>query len=136
MENRKHKIKDVSLDPTYWSKDIDFIITSSISGEVKSFEVKWDYRINGTQNLYLELTNRNSKQWNGEGWWKHCEADYLAYGDAKANKFYVFDMAALRERVEGLPRNVKNCGYDSTGLIVSLNKLADLYIEMPVAFAY
>jgi hypothetical protein len=61
MESRNYTVEDVSGNPEYWDKDIDFIITSSATGLTKTFEVKWDTRINRTNNLYLELTNINSK---------------------------------------------------------------------------
>lgn len=53
-------VEDVSGNPEYYDKDIDFIITSP-SGATRTFEVKWDSRINQTNNLYLELTNVHSK---------------------------------------------------------------------------
>ena len=136
MQNKGYIIKDETLNPYYWDKDIDFIATSPFTGETKSIEVKWDYRISGTGNLYLELTSTHSKQWNGEGWWLHCQADVLAYGDANGNKFYMFDMAELRQRVEALPHIIKNCGKDSTGIVVSLKDVEDIYTEQPVLFGF
>jgi len=55
-----------------------------------------------TGNLYLELTNVNSRQWNGEGWYKHCQADFVAYGDSRKGIFYIFPFADLKKRVEEL----------------------------------
>jgi hypothetical protein len=104
MKNRNYIVKDVSGNPDYWSKDIDFIITSSTTGLTKTFEVKYDSRIHKTGNLYLELSNIHSKQWNGEGWWKHCEADYIAYGDSVRRKFYIIPLLELKERVEQSPK--------------------------------
>lgn len=66
MENRNYNVVDVSDNPDYWYKDIDFIITSPTSGDTKTFEVKWDSRINRTGNLYIELSNIHSKE--GKGW--------------------------------------------------------------------
>jgi hypothetical protein len=74
----------------------------------------------------LELTNINSKQWNGDGWWKHCKADFLAYGDAVNKVFYMIPMSELRQRVKQLNARVANCGYDSTGLLVNLKDIADI----------
>lgn len=130
MESRNYTVEDVSGNSQYWDKDIDFIVTSSTSGLTKTFEVKWDSRINRTGNLYLELTNINSKQWKGQGWWEHCEADYLAYGDAAARKFYVIPLLELRKRVEQLPFRQASCGYDSTGQLVSLKDIADITQEL------
>lgn len=130
MLGRNYKVEDVSNNENYFDKDIDFILTSPTSGLTKTFEIKWDTRINRTNNLYLELTNINSKQWNGEGWWEHCQADYLAYGDACARIFYVIPLLALRERVEQLPFRGASCGYESTGQLVSLKDIADITIEL------
>lgn len=118
-------VQDVSSNPDYWYKDIDFIVTSPTTGAVKSFEIKWDSRINSTGNLYLELTNVHSK--GGRGWFDFCQADYLAYGDAQARCFYIMPLAALRERVtKSLNNRHAHCGTDSTGLLVALKDIQDL----------
>lgn len=125
MTELNYSVQDVSGNPAYWDKDIDFLVTSPTTGAVKSFEVKWDSRINSTNNLYLELTNIHSK--GGRGWFKFCEADYLAYGDAAAGFFYIIPLAALKERVEQSPRaRYAQCGLDSTGLLVSLKDIQDI----------
>lgn len=102
MKNRNYIVNDVSKNPDYWSKDIDFIITSPTTGLTKTFEVKWDSRICKTGNLYLELSNRNSA--GGLGWFKFCEADYIAYGDSVKRKFYIIPLLELKERVEQSPK--------------------------------
>jgi hypothetical protein len=61
MSGRNYQVEDVSSNPDYWGKDIDFLITSPTSGLTKSFEVKYDTRINRTGNLYLEFVNKNSE---------------------------------------------------------------------------
>ena len=126
MEGRGYEVVDVSNNPDYFDKDIDFIITSPTSGLTKTFEVKFDSRINRTGNLYLELTNINSKQWSGEGWWPHCQADYLVYGDAASRTFYVIPLLELRDRADALPFRSARCGYESTGQLVSLKDIADI----------
>lgn len=128
MENRNYKVVDVSNNPSYWSKDIDFIITSPATGDTKTFEVKWDTRIHNTGNLYLELTNVHSVQ--GIGWFKFCQADYLVYGDAQIQKFYVIPFQQLKERAYWLPQKIVNCGTDSTGLLVSLKDIQDIIQEL------
>ena len=124
MIDRGYIVQDVSSNSLYWSKDIDFIVTSPTSGLTKSFEIKWDSRINKTGNLYLELTNIHSK--GGRGWFNFCEADYLAYGDANQRLFYIIPLAQLKDRINCLPQRKANCGYDSTGLLVSLKDIADI----------
>ena len=124
MEGRNYQVEDVSNNPSYWYKDIDFIITSPTTGEVKSFEVKWDSCIGRTGNLYLELTNVHSK--GGKGWFNFCEADYIAYGDAAARIFYIIPLLELRKRANEVYYRERRCGQDSTGQIISLDEIRDL----------
>lgn len=124
MTGRNYTVKDVSGDQEYWDKDIDFIVTSPTSGLTKTFEVKWDNKIHNTGNLYLELSNIHSKC--GRGWFNFCQADYLAYGDAAANIFYIIPLLELKERVKMLPYRQASCGYDSVGQLVSLEDIKDL----------
>ena len=124
MQNKGYTVEDVSNNPDYWYKDIDFIVTSPTTGTVKNFEVKWDSRINKTGNLYLELTNIHSK--GGNGWFDFCQADYLAYGDAVTQIFYIISLEELRERVKKLPKRIAQCGNDSIGQLISLKDISDL----------
>ena len=124
MTEKGYTVVDVSGNPEYWHKDIDFIITSPTTGAVKTFEVKWDSRIGQTGNLYLELTNIHSK--GGKGWFSFCQADYLAYGDANAGFFYVIPMPELRERAQKLPSRMTNCGSDSIGQLVAIKDIEDI----------
>lgn len=87
--------------------------------------MKWDSRINSTGNLYLELTNVHSK--GGRGWFNFCEADYLAYGDAKAQIFYIIPLAELKERVnKSICGRYAQCGTDSVGMLISLKDIQDI----------
>lgn len=61
MRERNYTVEDVSNNPDFWPKDIDFIITSPTTGETKTFEVKWDSNIHYTKNLFLEIENPRSK---------------------------------------------------------------------------
>lgn len=124
MQGKGYEIKDVSNNPDYWYKDIDFILTSPTSGLTKTFEVKWDTRISKTGNLYLEFSNRHSKDC--KGWFEFCEADYLAYGNAKANKFFVIPMDQLRERLANIPKRIAFCGNDSAGYLVHISQIIDI----------
>lgn len=124
LENSGYSVQDVSNNPEYWYKDIDFIVTSPVSQLTRTFEVKYDSRINSTGNMYLELTNVNSK--GGRGWYEFCEADFLAYGDARAQIFYIVPLADLKERVKKLAPRVARCAQDSTGLLVSIDSISDL----------
>lgn len=124
MQSRNYGVEDVSGNSDYWYKDIDFIVTSPTTGLVKTFEVKWDSRINQTGNLYLETASAHSK--GGKGWFNFCEADFLAYGDAVAGIFYIIPFAALKEKVAGLVCRSASCGNDSIGLLVSLEQINDI----------
>ena len=124
MQNKGYTVEDVSNNPDYWYKDIDFIITSPTTGAVKSFEVKFDSRINKTGNLYLELVNIYSK--GTKGWFDFCQADYLVYGDSLKQIFYVIPLEELRERVKKLPKRIAQCGNDSIGQLISLKDISDL----------
>lgn len=125
MKSQNHRVVDVSGDPQYWDIDIDFLVTSSSSGETKSFEVKWDYKINKTNNLYLEVANSHSV--NGVGWWEFCKADYIAYGDAINKIFYVFDRKELKERVLKIRQHYTMCKDESIGLLIGLDEVKDIY---------
>ena len=125
MQNKGYLVEDVSNNPLYWNKDIDFVITSPTTGVTKTFEVKFDSRLNKTGNLYLELVNINSQ--NGDGWYKFCQADYIAYGDAITNTFYIIPLLELREKVQHMPKRVAQCGNDSVGQLVALSSLKDIY---------
>lgn len=124
MESRNYEVVDVSNNNTYWDKDIDFLVTSPTSGDTKSFEVKWDSKINQTGNLYLELENIHSK--NFRGWFEFCQADYVAYGDAVAQVFYIIPLLELKKRAQEIPFRQARCGDDSIGQLVNLKDIKDL----------
>ena len=127
MENKGYTVLDVTENKDYQFIDVDFLVTSP-TGEKRAIEVKWDYKIHKTKNMFLELANKNSIQWGCEGWWLHCKADYLAYGDAISGKFYIFPLLDLRERVEHLPQNIVSCGTDSVANLVPLSCVKDIYV--------
>lgn len=124
MIENGYDMQDVSGNPDYWYRDIDFIATSPHTGLTKTIEVKWDTRIERTGNLYLELENIHSKD--GIGWFEFIEADFLAYGNAASRTFYVIPLLELKERVKQLPKRIARCGADSVGLLVSLKDIKDL----------
>ena len=124
MQNRNYKVVDVTDNPDYWVKDIDFIVTSPTTGLTKTFEVKYDQKINKTNNLYLELVNVHS--YGGSGWFEFCKADYLAYGDATTNTFYIIPLLELREKVRHMPKQLAQCGTESIGQLVSLKSISDI----------
>lgn len=122
-----HTVIDVSNDAEYQGKDVDFIVTSGASGLTKTFEVKWDERINKTRNLYLEITNKNSQ--GALGWYKFCNADFVAYGDALAHCFYVVPLDVLKEAVKRHKPIVAYCKDDSAGYLLPLDTIEN-YIKI------
>lgn len=132
MSAQGYIVNDVTLNPTYWYKDIDFFCTNPATGNTRSFECKWDACINRTGNLYLEMESRFTKQAGieGQGWFKWCEADFLAYGDAVAQVFYVIPMDKLKERLKTLPYRRAQCGSDSVGQLVALKDIIDIAIQV------
>ena len=129
MEQSNYVVEDVSGNADYFAKDIDFIITSP-TGNTKTFEVKWCSRISQTGNLFLEFSNPRSKQWNGEGWWKHCEADFLVYGDSVNQQFYIYPMKELRERVDQLCLRYARTDDESVGWLLHKSKVKDLAVQI------
>lgn len=123
-------VNDVSKDQSYFDKDIDFFCANPSTGNTKSFEVKWDERIGQTNNLFLEMRNPRSKQWNGQGWWLHCQADFLVYGDAQNRIFYIFPLLELRQRVKNLSLRYKTTNDYSEGYLLPLDKVRDLAVEV------
>ena len=97
LREHGYTVKDVSNNPEYWGKDIDLIATNIFTEVTTTLEVKWDKRIAATGNLFIELENPRSKC--GNGWYKFCEADLLAYGDAINRIFYFIRMSKLREYI-------------------------------------
>lgn len=124
MEDQGYTVEDVSKNPDYWDKDIDFIVTSPTTGLTKTFEVKWDSRINQTGNLYLEVSNIHSK--GGRGWFEFCKADYLAYGDAVSAQFYIIPLLKLKEMVKRIGGRTAHCNDESTGILVNLEEIASI----------
>ena len=96
MEQRGHKVEDLTAQKAYQIKDIDFKITSP-AGKVATFEVKYDSRIHSTGNLFVEYFSAHN--YGGLGWYEFCEADFIAYGDAHAETFYCFLLEDLRQLI-------------------------------------
>lgn len=95
-----HTVLDVSNEPYFWKKDIDFILDDNYT-----LEIKWDNVISTTGNLFIETCSDmdNKKQ----GWFMFCEADYLFYGDAEKQLFYVFSFSELKQHIEAYKKEYK-----------------------------
>ena len=129
MQSKGYSVVDVSGNDQYFAKDIDFIITNSTTGNTRTFEVKWCEKIHKTGNLFLEIENPRSKQWSGEGWWKHCKADFLVYGDAVNRKFYIIPLLELRERVDAMHLQTRCTKDFSVGMILPKRLIEDITTE-------
>lgn len=95
MEQKGYKVKDLTDNPEYWVKDIDFVCESPTTRLTKSFEVKYDTKINKTGNLFIEVINPRSM--GNRGWYCFCEADCLSYIDAATSRIYIIEMKDLKE---------------------------------------
>ena len=126
MQNKGYKVEDVSNNPSYWNKDIDFIITSPTTGITKTFEVKWDAKLNKTGNLFIEIVNPRS--WGFNGWFKFIEADYLVYGDAISEQFYIIDVKYLKDFMATKKHSFeyKECSDGAEGYLVPLKSVDHL----------
>lgn len=86
-ENIGWVVHDKSDDPKYWEQDVDFIITDR-NGKDRKCEVKWDFRINQTNNFFIETVS--SVRIMSKGWIYKTQADAIFYGDAIGGVFYLF----------------------------------------------
>lgn len=111
-----YELEYVGDESSYWPKDIDFIAEDNTT-----IEVKWDSRINHTNNLFVEIVNPRSP--NGLGWYRFIEAEWLAYGNSKKNEFYMIKVKDLKEYVEthNLQRRItSDC---AEGFLLPLNEI-------------
>lgn len=91
MEHRKHKVKDVSDIP---SLGFDFYISN------KKVELKTDYVMNRTNNLFLEDCCEYKRGGGRAGWLRTCKADYLFYLDEKDYTLYIYLLDEIRNYVK------------------------------------
>lgn len=92
MESRNHKVEDVSLD---FDAGYDFLIDDD-----RKIELKTDYVINHSDNLFLEDCISYSKGDMAQGWFRTCKANYLFYLDEKSLTLYIYCLDELRDYVE------------------------------------
>ena len=70
MREYGYEVNDVTKNPQYFDKDIDFIVRNPDTGKVTTIEVKSDSRMHDTGNLFIEFSNPRSKE--GKGWYCFC----------------------------------------------------------------
>lgn len=96
LQSQGYFVEDLTDNPVFWDKDIDFSIEKN--GNIEYIEVKWDNRIHQTGNLYVEkYTDIDKKK---KGWFEICQADYILYGDSYNNLFYKFRLKDLKDYIE------------------------------------
>ena len=128
--SHNYDVQNVSSDPCYWPKDIDFLATKD--GKTTSIEVKNCQCIGRTGNLFVEHTQDIDS---GEpGWFLITEAQQLFYRDDINGIVYVIDMNDLREYIQAkkgvLPeRKAKPnaVGKVSEGYLVKVQELSTIY---------
>ena len=130
-----YKIVDVSEDDKYQKNDIDILMYkfSLCKREyiyITSFEIKTDFIIHKTNNIFAETQTQRDNGHNTTGWLYKSKADFLLYYDPYKNVFYQTDLNVLKEYVANNINtltykkvyNKKEKGYNC-GYLVNLSKL-------------
>ena len=89
LRNRGITVVDVSDVREYQIKDIDFLLTNN-EGQKCAVEVKTDYLMNKTGNLFFESVYHKDFG-DSKGWLDYCKADYNLFFDAIGNQLYIYD---------------------------------------------
>lgn len=89
LRGRGISVEDVTDQREYQIKDIDFKLTNQ-EGQKCTLEVKTDYLLNKTGNLFFEGVYYKEFG-ESKGWNDYCEADYIAFLDAIGMKLYIYD---------------------------------------------
>lgn len=134
LEAHNWKVINLTNCKDFFSKDIDFLIQKE--NEKHYIEVKFDYRIADTGNMFIEIsTDLDNKK---DGWFKFTQAEFIWYGDKQNNLFYVFLLADLKKYIQEqekiLPTR-KAADYDenqhirkvSQGYLVSIDNFRENY---------
>jgi len=106
MARRQHKVKDISEDT---KAGFDFYIDED------KVELKTDYIINSSNNLFLEDYISYYKGGSAQGWFNTCKAKYLFYLDEHSLTLYIYLLDELRQYVNSnkslLPYKSLDDGY-------------------------
>ena len=109
-------VEDVSDNPEYQGKDIDFLVNG------KTVELKTDYIIHKSNNLFLETRYYYTKDTPHvkahtvvKGYLGTSEAEYLAYYDIVWDRLYIYKFDDIKNYVinmyKTIPLRVCNDGY-------------------------
>ena len=130
LEVIKHAtVTDVSNDPEYQSRDIDFVVTNS-KGITRTVEVKNDTRIAQTGNIMVELCHERQTG-TYQGWFNKCEAEALMYvcGDT----IFSFKFPLLKLYMEQYGKHIKfSNGTDGCITHLLIAPLSDIEKEKDV----
>ena len=94
MQNRGHEVIDLSNDKRYSEPDIDFQIAG------KFVELKTDYKMSRTNNLFLETKIEYYNGTSAEGYFAKSKAEYLFYLDINNKELYIYNFEDLRKLVQ------------------------------------
>ena len=125
-----YEVQNLTNDPAYWPKDIDFIATKD--GKATSIEVKNCLIISRTGNIFVEHTQDIDT--NEKGWFCITEAEELFYRDDRNGVVYIIDMDDLREYIQDIKKDLPErkakpnaVGKVAVGYLVSIEELGKLY---------
>ena len=96
LEKQGWKCFDISNIETTWKADIDLLAVKEDTARL--IEVKYDNRIFDTGNMYIELIT--DKHRNRKGWIYTTASNYIMYGDAVRNIFYIMRTTDLLDYLE------------------------------------
>lgn len=92
-----YEVFDATKEKAYQDIDVDFVITNPATGAKRLIEVKSDYKIWRTGNIFAEwTTNVEARK---DGWLKKCKADYIYYYDVKSKKLLIFKLSDLKNYI-------------------------------------
>ncbi len=122
LQRAGYVVTDVSNNPAYWKKDIDFLVRNPETGGTASIEVKYDKRMAQTKNFFIEIANLRSNE--GKGWFNFCEADFIYYIDAQNLFLYIFKFKELEEYINknGARLELQSTLDGSYGYLLPLSK--------------
>ena len=118
---RGHKVTDVSDDKEYQRLDIDFVLEND-NGQQTTLEVKNDLRSEETGNVFIETYSVNNHSRGGAGWYRYCEAAYLAFVQEKKQMAHIVSFADLQSYIRGNhPRQCRSPF--SEGFVIPIDEL-------------
>ncbi|NMA74530.1 MAG: hypothetical protein GX963_10305 [Bacteroidales bacterium] len=124
LEKREltERIEDVSDDPYYQKKDIDFLVYQK-TGKTMKVDVKYDTLIDKTGNVFIELISNDKKKTPGN--FIYSKADLFLYVFAKSKRVLIIPLKEAREYIYKNLKKFKSVSvpnYDYNGKILYHSK--------------